>query len=179
MAVAYDDVGNLEVDEAGRQYVYDEANRLIQVSAADETVLANYVYDALGRRVSFEDPVAGVITRYYYDGSRVIEERDADNQRLRYHVHGSQFVDERVATFEDESRAFNRPGADDSGEEGSAGVDARGGVESRYYLLGPNYSVVGYGNADGSVIERLDFTASGDWVPGGWHCAGVLPRRRR
>ena len=27
--------------------------------------------------------------------------------------------------------------------------------------------MVGYGNADGSVIERLDFTASGDWVPGG------------
>ena len=35
--------------------------------------------------------------------------------------------------------------------------DSRGGVESRYHLLGPNYSVVGYGNADGSVIERLDF----------------------
>ena len=174
VAVAYDDVGNLEVDEAGRQYVYDEANRLIQVSAADETVLANYVYDALGRRVSFEDPVAGVITRYYYDGSRVIEERDADNQRLRYHVHGSQFVDERVATFEDGRRA--RAGVDDGGdvaaEDGSTGVDWRGGVESRYYLLGPNYSVVGYGNADGSVIERLDFTASGDWVPGGGTAPG-------
>ena len=226
MAVAYDDVGNLEEDEAGREYVYDEANRLVQVKAADETVLANYVYDALGRRISFEDPVAGVTTRYYYDGSRVIEERDADNQRLRYHVHGAQFVDERVATFEDESRAFDRAGTfederrafdgagvddgrdvsaedgarpagddaadaecsgrppwrptdaatddhaanagvNDTGVEGSTGADARGSVESRYYLLGPNYSVVGYGNADGSVIERLDFTSSGDWVSGG------------
>ena len=45
-------------------------------------------------------------------------------------------------------------------------------MESRYYLLGPNYSVVGYGNADGSVIERLDFTASGDWVPGGGTAPG-------
>ena len=26
---------------------------------------------------------------------------------------------------------------------------------------------MGYGNADGSAIERLDFTSSGDWVSGG------------
>jgi len=61
----------------------DEHNRLTQVKAADETVLANYAYDALGRRIAFEDPVAGTTTRYYYDGQRVIEERDETDALLR------------------------------------------------------------------------------------------------
>ena len=65
----------------------DEQNRLTEIRADNgTTVLARYRYDALGRRVTFEDPVAGTVTRYYYDGSRVIEERDAGDARLRYHV---------------------------------------------------------------------------------------------
>ena len=57
---AYSTIGGSAVsyDEAGRQYFYDEHNRLIAVWAADDTVLANYTYDALGRRITFEDPVA-------------------------------------------------------------------------------------------------------------------------
>ena len=42
---------------------YDERNRLIQIKDAGAAVLANYAYDALGRRIMFEDPVAGVTTR--------------------------------------------------------------------------------------------------------------------
>ncbi len=53
-AVSYDEAGNLTVDEDGRQYLYDEHNRLTQIKAADETMLANYTYDALGRRIAFE-----------------------------------------------------------------------------------------------------------------------------
>ncbi|HNU46523.1 MAG TPA: hypothetical protein PKH26_14650, partial [Phycisphaerae bacterium] len=98
--VAYDAAGNLTQDEDGRHYVYDEQNRLTQVRAADDTVLANYAYDAFGRRIMFEDPVAGTTTRYYYDGQNVIEERDGGDALVRYHVHGSQFLDERVATYD-------------------------------------------------------------------------------
>ncbi len=105
----YDAAGNLARDEDGRGFAYDEHNRLTRVyldtdgdAAFDdgETVLANYTYDALGRRIAFEDPVAGVTTRYYYDGQRVIEERDGTDAVTRYHVNGAQFIDEHVATYD-------------------------------------------------------------------------------
>jgi len=111
--------------------------------AAAGQVLANYTYDALGGRITFNDPVAGVTTRYYYDGQSVIEERNASDVRVRYHVNGNQFIDERVATFTQASGQFT------------------------YYLSNANYSIAGTGNADGSVIERLDYSSSGDFAGGG------------
>ena len=130
--VSYDEAGNLTVDEDGRQYAYDEHNRLIQVKAADETVLANYAYDALGRRISFEDPVAGVTTRYYYDGQRVVEERDGSDTRTRYLVNGAQYIDERIATYADST-------------------PKRQGTGFTYYLMNQNYSIAGTGDDDGWV----------------------------
>ena len=145
-AVFYDAAGNLQVDEDGRQYTYDEHNRLTQVKAADETVLANYTYDALGRRIAFEDPVAGTTVRYYYAGPSVIEEYDASpgraEQRLRYLVNGAQYIDERIVSHD----------------------DATG--QSTYYLANRNHSIAGTGNADGSVIERLDYSSGGDFGGG-------------
>lgn len=69
--------------------------------------LATYSYDALGRRINFHDPVAGVTARYYYDGRSVIEERNSAcpgagcDARVRYHVNGSQYIDEQMAKFTD------------------------------------------------------------------------------
>ena len=145
-AVFYDEAGNLEFDEDGRQYSYDEHNRLTQVKAADETVLANYTYDALGRRIAFEDPVAGTTVRYYYAGQSVIEEYDASpgrsEQRLRYLVNGGQYIDERIVSHDDTTG------------------------QSTYYLANRNHSIAGTGNADGSVIERLDYSSGGDFGGG-------------
>jgi YD repeat-containing protein len=134
-AVSYDAGGNLSRDEAGRYFDYNEANRLSQVRAADgTTVLAGYTYDALGRRITAT--IGGTTTRYYYDGQTVIEERDGGDARLRYHINGSQYIDERVATYTDATGQFT------------------------YYLLADNLSVTGTGNADGSVIHRLDYSAA-------------------
>ena len=141
--VTYDAAGNLAVDQAGRQYSYDELNRLKQVRNAGSTPLANYTYDGLGRRITFNDPVAAVTTRFYYDGQSVIEERNAADTRVRYHVNGAQYIDERVATFTDDSGAF------------------------AYYLGSNNFSVTGTGNADGSIVERLDYSSTGDFAGGG------------
>jgi RHS repeat-associated protein len=148
--VGYDAAGNLSVDEAGREYEYDEHNRLTGVIASDgTTVLAEYAYDALGRRIrSSILATAGsppVVTRYYHDGSRMIEERDGSDARRRYHVNGGQYIDEHVETFKDDA--------------GRAG-------EVTYYLANLDYSVAGTGNADGTVIERLDYTSGGDFVEG-------------
>jgi len=163
-AVQYDGTGNLSRDEDGRGYAYDEQNRLVRVFEdtngngvhdAGETVLANYAYDAFGRRVEFENLGASTTTRYYYaagpgsagNGVSVIQERDAADNLVRSHVHGTQYLDERVTTFE------------------ATGLRAG---QTSYYLLGGNFSVVGVGSADGSEVTRLEYSPAGDPVgPGG------------
>ena len=215
--VAYDAAGNLTVDEAGRQYTYDAYDRLTQVRAG-AVVLANYTYDALGRRAVFEDPVRGTTVRYTYDGSNVIEERNASDALLRYHINGPQFADERIATWTADVRTPHASGGQTGGGldsspfqgEGGVGVVAGwptssggGGLEDSrevetggngehggdystgsplsqfapvqtdragtftYYLGGNNFSVVGTGNADGSTLTRLDYSATGDFAGGG------------
>jgi len=135
--VAYDAAGNLIQDEDGREYVYDEQNRLIEIQAADDTVLAQYAYDALGRRVLFDDPVTDRTVRYYFDGPSVIEERNANEARTRFHIRGAQYLDEHVATYEDE------PG------------------EYRFYLLNDLYTVMGLGDDQGNVVEAYQYGAYG------------------
>jgi len=148
--VTYDAAGNLSVDQNGRQYSYDELNRLKQVRGPvpTSTVLATYTYDALGRRITFNDPVEGVTTRYYYDGTNAVEERSASDVRLRYHVHGSQYVDERLATYPDL-------------------ITVAGTGEPTYYLLGTSFSTIGIGNSAGTLIQRLDYSSTGDFAGGG------------
>jgi|GEM_PF-2155711 len=177
-ALTYDQAGNLSVDRDGRQYTYDEQNRLTQIKASDQTVLANFTYDALGRRIVFENPVAGVTTRYYYDGKSVIEERDGAcpgptcDLRLRYHVNGAQYIDERVATYT-EAAALSASGRatlppTGSGERSLPTLENRRGVgEFTYYLPTQNHSIAATGNADGTVIERLNYSSTGDLAGGG------------
>ena len=137
-SVQYDAAGNLVVDEDGRQYDYDSQNRLIAVRDAGMQTLATYMYDALGRRIVSD--IDGVVTRFYHDGVSVIEERDAGDVRLRYHINGAQYIDERVARF-DEGRG-----------------------EHTYYLLNRDYSVAATGDASGASIVRQDFSALGDFT---------------
>ncbi len=56
-------------------YFYDQENRLTKVASnmAGTTLIAEYQYDPLGRRVA--KIVGPDTTRYYYDGEKVIEER--------------------------------------------------------------------------------------------------------
>jgi RHS repeat-associated protein len=140
--LVYDEAGNLTVDEVGRQYSYDELGRLMEVRAEDDTLLAAYEYDALGRRIMHEDPGAGTTSYYYYNGQAIIEEHD-DSGRLCYHVNGSQYVDERAFTYSDVT------------------------AQSAFYLLNRDFSVVGTGDASGTAFERFDYTAWGDFRPQG------------
>ncbi|MBN1490201.1 MAG: hypothetical protein JXA69_09805, partial [Phycisphaerae bacterium] len=84
----------------------------------------------------------------------VIEERDGGDARLRYHVNGAQYIDERVATYAEAPAGAARE------------FGATAGGAFTYYLLGEQFSVIGTGNADGSVIERLNYSASGDFTVG-------------
>jgi RHS repeat-associated protein len=134
-SVTYDEAGNLSVDESGRQYTYDERNRLIEVKDAGLATLASYTYDALGRRIAAT--IDGQTTRYYYRGSSVIEERDQSDVRKRYHVNGGQYVDERVTSFDDATGDFT------------------------YYLSNDIFSVVGTGAADGTITSTFTYGAYG------------------
>ncbi|MCF7958193.1 MAG: hypothetical protein K9M57_07085 [Phycisphaerae bacterium] len=80
-SVSYDDAGNMTVDHRGYLYEYDYENRLERIYEMDgqnEVDIANYTYDALGRRIMVEDPIADTSTTYYYDGWRVLSEFEAD-----------------------------------------------------------------------------------------------------
>jgi YD repeat-containing protein len=66
----YDVNGNL-TGFGGRTFIYDWANRLVEVKTG-ETAVATYSYDALGRRVT--KATSGVSIRYIHSGSQVIEE---------------------------------------------------------------------------------------------------------
>ena len=69
---AHDQNGNL-TDDGTQLYAYDFQNRLVRVTnKATSTVIANYKYDALGRRV--ERAVVGAsTTRYILCGPEVVE----------------------------------------------------------------------------------------------------------
>ena len=74
------------------EYRWDFRNRLRSVvRKSDGLTFAEYDYDAVGRRV--RKTVANSrglddVTRYYYDGHRVIEEREGGNQLTQQYVYG-------------------------------------------------------------------------------------------
>lgn len=138
VTVAYDAVGNLVTDENGRHYSYDEKNELIEVRDASSVLLAQYTYDALGRRATAT--IGSDVTHYFYDGAREVEERASSGVLRRYYINGGLYVDERAAIY-----------------------NASGGGTFEYPLLGANYSVVGTAGADGLVTSRYAQTASGDY----------------
>jgi RHS repeat-associated protein len=67
-----------------RTYGYDAENQLTQ--AGGPGLDARYRYDATGRRIETE--VNGVITRFAYDGGRILGEYDAAGNLLRKLIHG-------------------------------------------------------------------------------------------
>lgn len=102
----YDAVGNLTnyVDPNGPDYhyVYDWANRLIEVQDQSQQTLAEYTYDAANRRIT--KAVGSNKTWYAYDGPHVISEYtdtattgyfDKTGKLRRVYVYGSK-VDQPV-----------------------------------------------------------------------------------
>jgi RHS repeat-associated protein len=88
----YDNNGNL-IDYGINNYTYDYENRLVEVTRkSDNEILAQYKYDALGRRT--EKNSGGLTVSYFYDGDRVIEE-SINSGQVAVYVYG-QGVDEIV-----------------------------------------------------------------------------------
>jgi|GEM_PF-6082996 len=78
----YDDNGNMEVEyvydpnyDSRRIFSWNADNRMtVAENIVDDTV-AEYTYDAMGRRIMRWDPYENIKTMYYYDGLTVIAEK--------------------------------------------------------------------------------------------------------
>lgn len=142
----YDGNGNQASDSVSK-YVYDEENRLTQVSRqSDGFLLGQYQYDAFGRRVRKVDQL-GVETRFYYDNWRSIEEQSSTGVTVATYVFGGS-ADE-VATMDRGGQPFYYHQNDlfeTHGLTNSAGLLVEGYTYDSYgeqtvYLPGPNGTV--------------------------------------
>ena len=160
----YDANGNLvshTTDEKQLQYVYDYADRLVEIvdltSGLPET-LATYSYDAVGRRISKTvypaPPLGPAETHFVYDGRAIIEERDA------FGVVGTSFVLDgtrsqddgvvRTFTWKQTSGPFTF-----SGRSGNLLMNSGG--QDYYYLHDDLGNVLALTDAGGNVVERYDY----------------------
>jgi len=138
--VTYDNAGNL-TDDGTYDYYYDHENRLTRVADTSGT-LAEYTYDALGRRIEkiqYNDSAPlTVTTRYYYDGWRVLTETNGADVAQRDYAYGN-YLDEALLM-----------------------VDMTGESDVDYYFAHDHlYSPVALLESDGDLAERYEYDAYG------------------
>ncbi len=128
-AYDHDDNGNLTDDETNTYY-YDFANHLVcAVRQSDSDTIAEYTYDALGRRVKkvvsdVSDTLDGT-TLFYYDGLRVIEQGELDAEDAYVATH--QFV---WGLYLDELLVYD----DDADADGNFDAIDQANGDKRYYV---------------------------------------------
>ena len=54
-SITHDDAGNLTTDKDGYTYEYDYENRIVKIEDSSSNDVAEYAYDALGRRIRVID----------------------------------------------------------------------------------------------------------------------------
>ncbi|WP_061532095.1 RHS repeat-associated core domain-containing protein [Collimonas arenae] len=75
-SLSYDANGNL-ISDGNQSYIWNARNQLVQIKSNAGTVIANFSYDALGRRQT--KSIGGIDTGYVYDGINVVQELNAAN----------------------------------------------------------------------------------------------------
>ncbi|MFQ3649983.1 MAG: RHS repeat-associated core domain-containing protein [Gemmataceae bacterium] len=136
----YDANGNLTRDEAGRQFVYDAWNRLVQIKDAAGATLKSYAYDGLHRRV--QETAGGTTTDLYYsDAWQVLEERIGGQTTVQY-VWSPVYVDALILRDRD--------------------TNADGTLDERLYVAqDANYNVTALFDNSGNVVERYVYDPFG------------------
>lgn len=130
----HDKNGNRRED-GKRIYVYDDENRLIQITRKSDNLVSKYQYDALSRRVvKTVGVVSPVATRFAYDDARIIEEQNNTAATQATYVYGN-YIDE-VLNMQ------------------------RGGVDY-YYHQNALWSVAAITNAAGVVVEKYAYSDYG------------------
>lgn len=117
MVIDHDANGN-EIDDGTFTFQWDYRNRLRAVTRkADGLLVGLYTYDAVNRRIRkvVTNPSGpDVVTDFYYDGWRVIEERDGTDNLVQQYVYGGAYIDELLlvdsnSTGGDSVRAVSQP----------------------------------------------------------------------
>jgi RHS repeat-associated protein len=136
----YDDNGSLLLlDENLGTEVSFKYNHLDQMTErTDSSGTADYVYDALGRRIA--RTVSSVTTRYLYFGDRVVEERD-DSAVPGTFVTTATYV---YGLYVDEVLQMER------------------GANAYYYHTDDQFNVTALTDATGAVVERYDYGDFGE-----------------
>jgi YD repeat-containing protein len=98
--LSYDGAGNLTTDKDGYGYQYDYENRVVEINDVNGTTIAEFAYDALGRRIEKKDLVDSSNTRRYYynDNWQVLCEYNDSDVLQRGFVYGN-YTDEVLCKF--------------------------------------------------------------------------------
>jgi len=139
VSVTYDAAGNQTADHRGYTYAYDYENRLIEITEG-ETTIAEFTYDALGRRIVKVDSIASETTRYHYNADwQVLCEKDDTGDTQRWFVYGN-YIDEVLLM-----------------------VDTTGQSDVDYYYTSDHlYSPAALLDDTGDVLERYEYDAYGE-----------------
>jgi len=149
----YDAAGNLTFD-GNYAYTYDAWGRQVEVKRAFITKDANNTktyhegstistssYDGLGRRIKKAITHSGdsdYTYVYYYDGQRIIEERNGADQTIKTYVWGNEYIDELVQ------------------------INTYVGTEGSYWAMqDANFNILGVVNESGRQVERYEYTPYG------------------
>ena len=133
-AMGFDTRGNL-TSYAGWTYAYDPENRMMAATKSDNSVIAAYTYDPLGRR-SKKSGTGVATTAFLDDGDNEIAEYDGSGNMLRRYISGPA-VNDNIAMV------------DCRGVSGCAGS----GVVKTYFHVDKLGSVVAMSDANGNLAE--------------------------
>jgi YD repeat-containing protein len=134
----YDHAGNLTTDHKGYSYSYDYENRIVEITkSGGQATVAQYAYDALGRRIEKTDSIAGKTTRYYHDNNwRVLTETDENNNNKQCSYIYGNGIDEVLILIDANSNKF-------------------------YYAQDHLGSVICLIGENSSIVERYEYTPYG------------------
>ena len=94
--LSYDAADNLTKDKDGYTYHYDYENRIIKINKSNDTIsVAEYSYDALGRRTEKKDCISSSKTRrYYYSNNwQILCEYSGNDSFKAWYAYGN-YIDE-------------------------------------------------------------------------------------
>ena len=142
------------------RFTYDYRNRLIKIEHSENydqpsptwTLVANYYYDGLNRRVK-KVLQSGTDVLYLYDGWQCIEEREYDNpnwEARRQYVYGGMYIDEPCI--------FDK----DNNNDGDCTDDPGTGSLRFFYGQNANYNVVAVMESDGDINETYKYDPYGE-----------------
>ena len=138
----YDDNGNL-IEDGEFRYIYDADNRLRAVqSSQDDALIADYFYDAFGRRIAKSVSNSGDLdgtTEYVYDGVNVIEEFEQNSARV--FLYGRR-VDEPLTMDVDSNLDFEPD-------------------ETYYYHEDARAHIVALSDENGQIVEEISYSPFG------------------